>query len=196
MKINAIKKLIKQAGQCRVMTGQQGQQWIGTRQWAVRVDDGLRIAADSIKGLFDFDDEAMEKIDIFEEPLETADIWPVMRRTQNRMDECRLGVNNFGGVELLSHDGKMYACRVDRIRAAVERGDYREYWLGWDKDDYPLIIIMDGMMFAGIARPEPKSATEFVRATMEQWGKMEAAGFANDAEDEDEEEGEQTRMEE
>lgn len=196
MKIAAIKRMCLGERMCRILTGQQGQQWIGTSRAIFRVDDGLRITQESIKGLFDLDQAQMDKLAISEQELELAPIWPMMRRDQNKMSECPLRINNYGGVELLAHDGRMYMCSIDAIKAAVDRGDYREYWLGYDRFNAPLIIVRDGLIFAGVIRPEPKAECEFILRAMEDWAQMIAAGMGVDEEPRQEEapEGEQVAM--
>ena len=196
MKIQAIKKLILAEQQCSILTGQQGQQWIGTERAIFRVDDGLRITEDSIKGLFDLDQAQMGKLEIIEQDLELASIWPMMRRPQNQMTVCPLGINNYGGVELLAHDGRMYMCSIDAIKAAVDRGDYREYWLGYDRLHAPLIIVRDGLIFAGVIRPERTEKCKFILKVLEDWAQMiaEGTGVDEEARQEDAPEGEQVAM--
>lgn len=196
MKIAAIKKLILAAKECYILTGQQGQQWIGTQKAIFRVDDGLRLRASSIKGLFDLDTEQESRTEIIEQEMEMADIWPMMRKTQCKMDVCPLGINNYGGVELLSHGGRMYLCSVNAIKAAVDTADYREYLLGYDRFHAPLIIVNDGMIFAGVIRPEQTDKCKFILKALEDWAQMIAAGTGVDEEprQEDAPEGEQVAM--
>ena len=196
MKIAAIKKLILADRQCCILTGQQGQQWIGTERAIFRVDDGLRITENSIKGLFDLGPAQMDKLEIIQQELEMAHIWPMMRRDQNRMRVCPLGINNYGGVELLAHDGKMYLCSMDAIKAAVDRDDYREYWLGYDRFHAPLIIVRDGMIFAGVIRPMRTEECKFILQALEDWALMMVGGTGVDEEprQEDAPAGEQVAM--
>lgn len=194
MKIQAIKKLCLRAKRCNIMTGQQGQQWIGTNSAIFRVDDGLRITADSIKGLFDLTFEQSEGLQIEEYTLEVASIWPMMRYDQNKMKVCPLGINNYGGVELLAHGGKMYLCGMDAIKAAVDKDDYREYWLGYDRFHAPLIIVRDGMLFAGVIRPMNTEASEYILKALEDWSQLQPAGFGVQERDEAQD-GQQMSME-
>lgn len=182
MKIQAIKKLILAARECSILTGQQGQQWIGTERAIFRVDDGLRITRSSIKGLFGLDIAQMDKLEIIEQELEMAHIWPLMKRSQNQMTVCPLGINNYGGVELLAEGGRMYLCSVNAIKAAVDNDDYREYWLGFDRFHAPLIIVNDGLIFAGVIRPEPTEKCKFLLKAIEDWAQMIAAGTGADEE--------------
>ena len=176
MKIQAIRKLIMEQKECRILTGQQGQQWIGTKDAIFRVDDGLRIAADSIKGLFDLDQAQTEKLRITEEGLESADIWPVMRRTMNTLEEHILELNNMGGLAILGHGGAVYLAEKRKIKAAVDSADYREYLLAWDKQDNPLIVIRDGMIFAGVMRPLPRTVCKATLDHMRVIGGLEPGG--------------------
>lgn len=176
MKIQAIKKLILAEKECYILTGQQGQQWIGTARAIFRVDDGLKLRSSSIKGLFDLDTNQEKRIEIIEQDLEMADIWPMMRKSQNQMTVCPLGINNFGGVELLASGGRMYLCSVNTIKAAVDTADYREYMLGYDRFHAPLIIVNDGLIFAGVIRPEATEKCKFILKELEDWAQMIAAG--------------------
>lgn len=192
MKIAAIKRMCLGERMCRILTGQQGQQWIGTNGCIVRVDDGLRISKESVKGLFDLDPMQTEKLLIIEEDLETSDIWPVMRIPQNKMSVCPL---DFNGVEALSCNGGMLLCSKAAIKTAVETGDYREYLLGWDREHRPVIIIYDGMIFAGLVRPKRIDASRFFATAMKIWSELKPAGFNAEAPEETEApEGEQVAM--
>lgn len=194
MKIQAIKKLILAEKECYILTGQVGQQWIGTQKAIFRVDDGLKLRSSSIKGLFDLDTDQEARIEIIEQELEMASIWPMMRKSQNIMTVCPLGINNFGGVELLAHGGRMYMCSVNAIKAAVDTADYRKYMLGYDRFHAPLIIVNDGMIFAGVIRPEPTEKCKFILKALEDWAQMIAAGTGMEEAPEEAPEGEQMEM--
>ena len=179
MKIQAIKKLCMGEKLCRVLTGMQGQQWIGGRDWMCRVDDGLLLTKDSIKGLFDLDTEQAEKLRIEEERLEDADLWPVLRRTMNPLAVGLIDLENMGGLEILGHDGTVYIAEKRLIRAAVDSADYREYLLAWDKTDNPLIVVRDGMIFAGVLRPLNRDVCEKILVNMRTIGEMNPGGFVS-----------------
>ena len=153
MKIQQIKKLIMEKKHCVILTGQQGQQWIGGQDWMVRVDEGLKITSDSIKGLFDLDVDQMEKLTIIEAPMEQWPMWPVMKRDINTLTASEIGLDLFGGVELLTFGNAVYLLERKYVKASVSVDDYREFLLAWDSGNNPLIVIQDGLIFAGIARP-------------------------------------------
>ena len=94
MKIAQVRKLILQRNHCVILTGQQRQQWIGGNDWMIRVDEGLQITSESIKGLFDLSVEQMDKLTITEAPLETYPLWPVMRRDINELKVAPVGIDN------------------------------------------------------------------------------------------------------
>ena len=153
MKIGAIRKLILEKKHCTILTGQQRQQWIGGNDWMIRVDEGLKITSDSIKGLFDLDVGQMEKLQITEAPLETSPLWPVMKRDINPLKISEIGIDAFGGLEMLTFGNAVYLLEKKYVKATVSVDDYREFLLAWDNGNNPLIVIQDGMIFAGIARP-------------------------------------------
>ena len=155
MKISAIKKLILEKKRVTILTGQRGQQWIGGDNWMIRVDDGITIGPDSIKGLFDLDVEQMEKITIEEAPMEGHPMYPELKAAIEQMATGPLVIGNYGGVEMLGFQGDVYLLEDKYIRAAVGRDDYRDYLLARNVDGEPLIVIRDGLVFAGIARPLP-----------------------------------------
>ena len=155
MKISAIKKLILEKKRVTILTGQRGQQWIGGDNWMIRVDDGITIGPDSIKGLFDLDVEQMEKIAIEEAPMEGHPMYPELKAAIEQMATGPLLIGNYGGVEMLGFQGDVYLLEDKYIRAAVSRDDYRDYLLARNVDGEPLIVIRDGLVFAGIARPMP-----------------------------------------
>ncbi|MBR3105854.1 MAG: hypothetical protein IKH30_01570 [Clostridia bacterium] len=166
MKIDKIKKLILDQKGVAILTGERGQQWIGGKDWMVRVDEGLHLTPKSVKGLFDFSVEQMDKLRIEEAALETYPLWPVLRRNVNNMQVGSLNIDNYGGIEMLIFSGKVYLLEQKYIRCAVAREDYREYMLGWDAKDQPLIVINDGMIFAGSARPMPESTCQLLLEQM------------------------------
>ena len=176
MKIQTIRKLCLAEKVCRVLTGQRGQQWIGGRDWMCRVDDGLSINREAIRGLFDLDQEQMEKLRIEEGMLEGCSLWPVLRRTMNPLKVGIIDLNNMGGVEILGHDGVVYLAEKKKIKAAVDSADYREYLLAWDKGDNPLIVIRDGMIFAGVVRPLARESCKAVLENMLAIGQCTAGG--------------------
>lgn len=196
MKIDKIRKLILEQKGVTILTGQQGQQWIGGRDWMVRVDEGLRLTADSIKGLFDFSVEQMEKITVVEGPLENSPLWFVERRGTNTMQPGPLNIDNYGGIEMLIFSGAVYLAEQKYIRCAVSREDYRDYELAWDKQGNPLIIVMDGLIFAGIFRPLPESACKMLLEQMRFMVALQPGGTGMDGEPAEEpEDGEQLDME-
>lgn len=164
MKIQQIKKLILEKKHCVILTGQQRQQWIGGNDWMVRVDEGLEITSDSIKGLFDLDVDQMEKLQIMEAALEQWPMWPVMKRDINTLNVSEIGLDVFGGVIMLTFGNAVYLLERKYVKAAVSVDDYREFLLAWDGGNNPLIVIQDGLIFAGIARPLPEAVC---RRTME-----------------------------
>ena len=176
MKIQAIKKLCLGEKLCRILTGLQGQQWIGGRDWMCRVDDGLLLTKDAIKGLFDLDTEQAEKMQIEEEMLEQADLWPVLRRTMNTLKTGLIDLNNFGGVEILGDGGTVYLAEKRKIKAAVDSADYREYLLAWDAWDNPLIVVRDGMIFAGVLRPMAQTVCKTLLDNMRAIGELNPGG--------------------
>ncbi len=153
LKVGQIKKLILEEKRCVILTGMQGQQWIGGLNWMVRVDEGLKITRDSVKGLFDLDTEQTEKMNVMELPMESYPLWPVLKRDINPMKVGPMDLNNYGGVETLIFGQAVYLLERKYIKAVISREDYREYLLAWDEGNNPLIIINDGLLFAGIARP-------------------------------------------
>lgn len=165
MKNAQIRKLIMDGKHCVILTGQQKQQWIGGNAWMVRVDEGLKITAESVKGLFDLSVEQMDKLQITEAPLEHYPLWPVMKRDINELKVAPVGIDNYGGVDVLTFGNAVYLLERKYVKAAVSSDDYREYLLAWDEGNNPLIVIRDGMIFAGIARPMP---AEVCKLTMEQ----------------------------
>ena len=153
LKINQIKKLVMETKHCVILTGVQGQQWIGGSNWMVRVDDGLRITGDSLRGLFDLDTDQAEKLAVEELPMESYPLWPVLKRDINPMKVCPLGIDDYGGVDLMIFGNAVYMLQQKYVKAVISQDDYREYMLAWDEGNNPLIIINDGLLFAGIARP-------------------------------------------
>ena len=176
MKVNQIKKLILETMHCVILTGQQGQQWIGDNGWMVRVDDGLRITKDSLKGLFDLDTKQAEKLKVDEMPMESYPLWPVLKRDINQMTVSPVGIDNFGGVELLIFGNAAYMLEKKYIKAVIAKEDYREYLLAWDEGNNPLIVINDGMLFAGIARPMPVGVCKNMMDNMRALCAMEPGG--------------------
>jgi len=184
MKINAIKKLCMGDKLCRVLTGAKGQQWIGGRDWITKVDDGLTIDQYAIQGLFDLSKEEMTKLTIEESRLEMCSLWPILSRTQVPLHTSIIDLNNMGGLEILGDLNVVYMVEKKKIKAAVDSADYREYLLGWDTQDNPLIIINDGMIFAGVVRPLPQTTCKGILDNMRAIGEMRAGGTANrDGED-------------
>ena len=184
MKIQAIKKLCMAGQYCRILTGQQGQQWIGGRAWMARVDEGLRIDADAIPGLFDLSDEQNGKLTIEEAQLETADLWPVLRRTMVQLKEAPFRLKSGGeDIIILGLNGVAYLLNQRYVRAAVDNADYREYMLAWDQWDNPLIIVNDGMIFAGVVKPYSKETAEKALAELEAVGSCLAGGWIAREED-------------
>lgn len=176
MKVNQIKKLILETMHCVILTGQLGQQWIGDNGWMVRVDDGLRITKNSLKGLFDLDTKQAEKLKVDELPMESYPLWPVLKRDINQMTVSPVGIDNFGEVELLIFGNAAYMLEKKYIKAVIAKEDYREYLLAWDEGNNPLIVINDGMLFAGIARPMDASVCNYILAQMCRVGAMEPGG--------------------
>lgn len=195
MKIDKIKKLILDQKGVVILTGERGQQWIGGRDWMVRVDEGLQLTPKSIKGLFDFSVEQMDKLRIEEAALEAYPLWPVLRRNVNTMQQGPLNIDNYGGIEMLIFSGKVYLLEQKYIRCAVAREDYREYMLGWDAQDQPLIIINDGMIFAGSARPMPESTCQLLLEQMRFMCSLRAGGTIAPSQAQDDMDGEQLDME-
>lgn len=184
MKIQAIKKLCMQVQRCRILTGQQGQQWIGTRQWMCRIDEGLRIDTASIRGIFDLSDEQARKLQIEEERLETADLWPVLRRTMVPLTEAPFRMKSGGeDIIILGLNGVAYLLEQRFVRTAVDNSDYRQYMLAWDQWENPLIIVNDGMIFAGVVKPYSKEAAEKALAELEAVGSCLAGGWIAREED-------------
>lgn len=176
MKIQQIKKLIMETMHCVILTGVQGQQWIGDNGWMTRVDDGLRITKDSIKGLFDLDTKQTEKLRVDELPMESYPLWPVLKRDINQMTVSPVGIDALGGVELLIFGDAAYMLEKKYIKAVISKEDYREYMLAWDEGNNPLIIINDGMLFAGIARPLSAEVCKYTLEKMRWVGAMEPGG--------------------
>ena len=177
MKINQIKKLIMETKHCVILTGMQGQQWIGGRNWMVRVDDRLRITGDSLRGLFDLDTNQAEKLVVEELPMESYPLWPVLKRDINPMKVCPLGIDDYGGVELLIFGNAVYMLQQKYVKAVISQDDYREYMLAWDEGNRPLIVIDDGMLFAGIARPMPVEVCKNMLDNMRALCALEPSGM-------------------
>lgn len=171
MKIAQIRKLILERWRCNILTGNQKQQWIGGNDWMVRVDEGLFLTAECVKGLFDLDTVQMTKLQITEAPLETYPLWPVMKRDMNPMKAGPVAIDEYGGVATLIFGNAVYLLERKYIKAAVSNDDYREYMLAWDEGNNPLIVICDGMIFSGIARP---MSADVCKLTMEQMRHMSA----------------------
>lgn len=176
MKIEQIRKLILQRNYCVILTGQQKQQWIGGKEWMTRVDKGLRINSESIKGLFDLSVEQMEKLQITEAPLETYPLWPVMKRDMNELKAAPMGLDSFGGVNILTFGNAAYLLEEKYVKAAVSKDDYRAYVLAWDAWNNPLIVIQDGYIFAGIARPMIADVCKLTLEQMRLLGEMTPGG--------------------
>ena len=66
---------------------------------------------------------------------------------------------------MLTFGNAVYLLERKYVKAAVSSDDYRAYMLAWDSGNNPLIVIQDGYIFAGIARPMPASVCKL---TMEQ----------------------------
>ena len=176
MKIAQIRKLILEQKSCVIMTGEMKQQWIGGNAWMARVDEGLKITSESIKGLFDLSVEQMDKLQITECPLETYPLWPVMRRDMNEMKVALVVIDNYGGVETLTCGNAVYLLERKYVKAAVSNDDYRAYTLAWDSGNNPLIVIQDGYIFAGIARPMIADVCKLTLEQMRLLGEMTPGG--------------------
>lgn len=176
MKLQQIKRLIMETKHCVILTGVQGQQWIGGRNWMVRLDEGLRITGDSLRGLFDLDTDQAEKLMVEELPMESYHLWPVLKRDINPMQVSPLSIDNYGGVELLIFGNAVYMLEKKYIKAVISQDDYREYMLAWDEKNRPLIVINDGMLFAGIARPMPVEVCKNMMDNMRALCALEPSG--------------------
>ena len=152
MKVAQIKKLVMERKHCVILTSNMKTQWIGGSGWIARVDDGLNITEDGLKGMFDLD-EQKEKLQVQELPLETYPIWPVARRDLNVMKPAELDIGNYGGVVVLTYQNAVYLVEKKYVKAMVTNNDYREYMLGWDEGNNPVILVNDGVIMAGIVRP-------------------------------------------
>lgn len=177
MKIGAIRKLILGGKSCRILNGERGQQWMGNSRCIVRVDDGLRIGPESIKGLFDLDVEQAEKLKITEERLEEADMWPVPSRTMVKLAGRNIALANMGGLEIIGQGGTAYLIETGLVKVDIDKDDYKEYMLAWDKEDNPLITIWDGMLMCGIIRPLDRALCEKILTEMETIGGFLPGGW-------------------
>ena len=144
MKISKIRALVKEAAHCLILTNREGQQWIGVSD-AIYPADGLTLTAEAIPALFDFSDTEKEKIRIIEQQLEGSNYDLMMDMPSAEMTEALIQVCAADRFRCMFGDGRVYMLREDRIRCAAGKEEYRRYWLSWNQQHQPVIVLENGM---------------------------------------------------
>lgn len=176
MKINAIKRICLDEGECVIYNDEKtGEQWIGTTSACYPVDSG-RITVTDIAGLFDIKMGKADAMTICEEDWQTCGIRP--QRWMGDMQEyrCVEGVRIYCRGELcdiIAYKGTAYMVRVGRRNAARISEPYAGMFISWDRQGEPVFLIYSGFELAGIIRPEPAEATIQVLNEMAQIAKLD-----------------------
>jgi hypothetical protein len=194
MKISEIKKLVLEANQCVIATSMRGKQYVGTPYALYPVDDGLTLTEENVAGLFDLDEKQRKNVVVSERPLEVCGCWPLLNVTMNAMASSSFTIKGVEDYILLSESGKTFCLPTRVIRPAVGKTEYRQYMLGKAKYGNPVIVIEDGMMWAGIALPMDVGRVENIQRELRAFafgpaggvGKTETDLEPEDAMDEDE----------
>lgn len=183
MKMSAIKKICQNEGKFVIWNGMG--QWIGTEKMCFRVE-GVNITSEAIPAIFDLNEKKMEKLTVEEAQLEESGLFPYLGWEEGKQMTDQGVLICLGAHELifLEAERKMYALDMDAVRGAVGSGEYRSYYLSENGQHEPIILICDGMITCGIAKPESGRAMAEIQKKLRELG-MIPSGAAYAGEDDE-----------
>lgn len=194
MKLQAIKRVCVARRKIEIRNAADGRQWIGSGDAWYPVDDNLRVTPDNLRGLFDLDDKAMEKIEVREIGPGADDyryrLESVEGESARQMERyvTLYGINGLCRM-LVCQDDENEPVRgvaivdVDLIKPAETKDGYMEYRLrpaGAGTAPYPLIACYNSLMCGALIRPWTRGMTAQALDKMRAALLMDAAGALED----------------
>lgn len=180
MKLQAIKRVCVARRKIEIRNAADGRQWIGSGEAWYPVDDNLRVTPDNLRGLFDLDDKAMEKIEVREIGPEADDyryrLESVEGESARQMERyvTLYGINGLCRMLVCQDDAYepvlgVAIVDVDLIKPAETKDGYMEYRLrpaGAGTAPYPLIACYNSLMCGALIRPWTRDATKAAIANL------------------------------
>lgn len=184
MKISAIKAILTKAKQAFIYEDQDGGQWIGTEAAAYPLES-IQLNEQRLIAMFDLTPKQEGELTMGRRDWAKSGLKPqtVALGTETEMPS---GLPFMFRGELLiplAWKGRMYLLRHKLAKAADGNGDeYRRFYIGLNADCEPLILITNGMILGGVARPEPVGDARMIGDMYRSIGELTPDGTGNSEE--------------
>lgn len=187
MKITHIKKLCVEAHMCMIYETGDGRQWIGTQDEIYPADE-LTLSAGAIKTIFDMPD-AETKMDVGVDEIWRSELVPCDEEIEVECEgwpelHCMnpMFYNGEKVYPLTREDGAVLFVRDAYVKPAIRKNDYLAFRMARNRFGHPLIVIGNGTLVTGIARPIPKKGAEALLDLLRKMCEMSAEGSPADQE--------------
>ena len=186
MRITHIKKLCVEAHMCMIYETDGGRQWIGTMEAIYPVDE-MTLGKGSIKTLFDMPD-AESRMDIGVDEIWKSELVPCDQEIEIELEGWQelhcMNPLHYAGEKIYPmtrDDGAILFIREDYVKPAIRKNDYLTFKMARNRFGHPLIVIGNGTLVTGIARPIPKKGAAAIVDLLRKMGEMDAEGTPDES---------------